>query len=210
MRHDDRRLEDMRRFYRILKRLETKIGGLHALYECNGRMDWPARGVYFFCEEGERRTDTGRGLRVVRLGTHAITENARSTLWRRLYAHSIGRSVFGGLIRRALGERYGIDNREFAANAISSMPFLWLAVDDEPGPDSDRGYIERNAIALLSNYNTCHLDPPSRNWLGHCSDSHKVARSGLWNANHVTQEYDSDFLDTLAQLVGDQRRSRER
>jgi hypothetical protein len=34
---------------------------------------------------------------------------------------------------------------------IRGMPFLWLAVDDEPGPDSLREVIERNAIALLSN-----------------------------------------------------------
>ena len=26
------------------------------------------------------------------------------------------------------------------------MPFLWIAVDDEPGAESLRGYIERNAI----------------------------------------------------------------
>ncbi len=32
---------------------------------------------------------------------------------------------------------------------IRSMPFLWLNVGDEPGPDSQRGFIERNAIALL-------------------------------------------------------------
>ena len=32
------------------------------------------------------------------------------------------------------------------------MPFLWLEVPDPPGPDSLRGYIERNAIVLLSNY----------------------------------------------------------
>ena len=37
------------------------------------------------------------------------------------------------------------------SKVIRAMPFLWLAVDDEPGPQSQRGYIERNAIALLSN-----------------------------------------------------------
>lgn len=36
------------------------------------------------------------------------------------------------------------------SKVIGAMPFLWLSVDDEPGPGSVRGYIERNAIALLS------------------------------------------------------------
>jgi hypothetical protein len=38
------------------------------------------------------------------------------------------------------------------SKVIGAMPFVWLAVDDDPGKDSLRGYIERNSIALLSNY----------------------------------------------------------
>jgi hypothetical protein len=30
-------------------------------------------------------------------------------------------------------------------NYLGTMPFLWLDIDDEPGPDSLRGVIERNA-----------------------------------------------------------------
>ena len=33
---------------------------------------------------------------------------------------------------------------------IGAMPFLWLAVPDRPDGTSDRGYLERNTIALLS------------------------------------------------------------
>ena len=40
------------------------------------------------------------------------------------------------------------------------MPFLWLAVNDSVGPHSDRAKIERNSIALLSNYEKSPLDPP--------------------------------------------------
>ena len=39
------------------------------------------------------------------------------------------------------------------SDIIREMPFLWLEVDDPPGRDSLRGYIESNSIALLSNYN---------------------------------------------------------
>jgi len=84
---------------------------------------------------------------------------------------------------------------------IRSMPFLWLDVDDEPGPYSMRGYIERNAIGLLSNYSTIDtpkaLDPPSTDWLGHHCQNEKVRGSGLWNSNHTNEGYESDFLITL-------------
>ena len=84
---------------------------------------------------------------------------------------------------------------------IGSMPFLWLAIDDEPGPDSMRAYVERNAIALLSNYEKHALDPPSRSWLGHYCDKEKIRASGLWNSNHVGEIYDPAFLDELERLI---------
>ena len=83
------------------------------------------------------------------------------------------------------------------------MPFLWLAVDDEPGPESARGFIERNAIALLSNFGRNLLDPPSASWLGQVCDRERVRRSGLWNSNHVDETHDPRFLDVMAKLVAD-------
>jgi hypothetical protein len=61
------------------------------------------------------------------------------------------------------------------SKVICAMPFLWLAVDDEPGAESVRGYIERNAIALLSNFEKKPLDPPSAGWLGHYCNRELVA-----------------------------------
>jgi hypothetical protein len=87
---------------------------------------------------------------------------------------------------------------------IGAMPFLWLAVDDNPGPDSARGFIERNAIALLSNFDKEPLDPPSAGWLGHDCNREKVRRSGLWNSNHVDDAYDPSFLDVMSGLVAKQ------
>jgi hypothetical protein len=43
-----KRLDDLRRFYRILGVLEERVGGGRALGESNGRLNWPVRGVYFF------------------------------------------------------------------------------------------------------------------------------------------------------------------
>src|SRR5260370_30047600 len=67
----DGRLQDLIRFYSILNQLENAIGGARALADCHGRMKWPARGVYFFREGSENRSDTGEGPREVRVGTHA-------------------------------------------------------------------------------------------------------------------------------------------
>ena len=80
---------------------------------------------------------------------------------------------------------------------IRGMPFVWIEVDDDPGPTSKRGYLERNAIALLSNYGKEPVDPPSPGWLGHCCDRERVRKSGLWNSNHVDERADPEFLDCL-------------
>jgi hypothetical protein len=87
------------------------------------------------------------------------------------------------------------------------MSFLWLPIGDEPGPENRRGYIERNAIALLSNCGKPPLDVPSNTWLGHHSDRDRVRTSGLWNQNHVEEEYDPIFLDVLESLVAQARQS---
>ena len=88
------------------------------------------------------------------------------------------------------------------SKVIGDMPFFWLAIEDEPGPDSLRGYIERNAIALLSNCGKRAIDPPFCSWLGDHCNREKVRAAGLWNSNHVEVCYDPGFHDTLAHLVG--------
>ena len=81
------------------------------------------------------------------------------------------------------------------------MQVLWLAIRDDPGPKNRRGYIERNAIALLSNYRKPAIDIPSRSWLGTHCEQDRVRESGLWNSNHVKDRYDPMFLDTVADLI---------
>jgi hypothetical protein len=87
------------------------------------------------------------------------------------------------------------------SKVIGNMPFLWLSIDDEAGPKSRRDSIERNAIALLSNYSKAPLDPPSRDWLGHYCDRVDVRNSGLWLSDHVDKDYDPAFLDELDRLI---------
>lgn len=67
------RLDDLRSFYDIPDLLEERLGGKRILESCDGKKNWPERRVYFFFESGEDRSDSGHGLRVTRVGTHALT-----------------------------------------------------------------------------------------------------------------------------------------
>lgn len=226
------RIKHLVRFYSILDELEQKLGGARKLCECSGRLPWPKRGVYFFRETGEQRSETGQGPRIVRVGTHALKENSSTRLWGRLSQHrgqaaagggnhrgSIFRLIVGAALIRRQGHKcptWGIGNtaadelrrseqaleRE-VSKVIGAMPFVWLSVDDEPGPGSMRGYIERNAIALLSNYKKEPVDPPSKAWLGSSCDRERIRDSGLWNSNHVDESYEPAFLDALRRLVSE-------
>jgi hypothetical protein len=98
-------------------------------------------------------------------------------------------------------EEYILERRVSAS--IREQPFLWVHLDDEPGPDSDRAVLEQNAIALLSNCERESLDPRRGDWLGRHSRSHKIQESGLWNVDHVDEEYDSSFLALLGRAVED-------
>ena len=226
------RLDHLKRFYASLAVLEETLGGARRLSDCTGRMGWPKRGIYFFMESGEVRTDTGTGLRIVRVGTHAVSVGSRTRLWNRLSQHrgsarsgggnhqgSIFRSIVGMALMKKDGHdcpswslsRRGTVPRDVRAReqplekavstVIGNMPFLWLAIEDEPGRDSRRGYVERNAIALLSNVAKRPIDTPSHSWLGHLCDVEKVRASGLWNSNHVDEAYAPAFLDTIDRLI---------
>lgn len=228
----DRRISDLRDFYSLLASLAEITGGTRRLASCSGRLRWPRRGVYFFMEEGENRSNSGNGLRIVRVGTHALKKDSETKLWTRLSQHrgqertgggnhrgSIFRLIVGTALIARDGQKFptwGEGNNapadvratEFAlecevSKVIGAMPFLWLAVEDEPRADSLRGYIERNAIALLSNFGKESLDPPSANWLGHSCNRERVRRSGLWNSNHVDEPYDPAFLKRIERFVTD-------
>jgi len=228
------RLDDLKTFYRILALLHDRAGGYRTLANSNRRMNWPPRGVYFFFEHGEARTHSGGGLRVVRVGTHAVSIGSCTTLWQRLSQHrgpittGAGNhrgSVFRELVGQAIsvrspgvypvswGDGYSAprETRDLelglereVSRHIRGMPFLWLAVEDDPSRESQRSYVERNAIALLSNWRTPGndaLDPPSPGWLGRHCPSEQVKVSGLWNRHWVDGAYAPKFLEALDHLV---------
>ncbi len=85
------------------------------------------------------------------------------------------------------------------------MQLLWLAVEDDPGPQSHRAYIERNVIALLAGAKG-PLDPPSEGWLGRHSPRVPIRQGGLWNLDHVGDSYDPEFLEILKRIAPDRSR----
>jgi len=225
------RLESLVAFYERLDMLRQKRLALQRLGDGSRITRWPERGVYFFMEPGQARSDSGLGLRVVRVGTHALREGSQSSLKGRLYQHrgnatGQGGNHRGSIFRLLIGlgltsvqpalscPSWGTGNtasgdiraaerslEEAVSRRIAEMPVLFLPILDEPGPASLRGYIERNAIALLSNYARPEIDPPSADWLGRSCQRDRVLRSGLWNNNHVDEVCDPDFLNVFSKLL---------
>jgi hypothetical protein len=223
------RLNDLRRFYEILDRQESKLGGKRFFTNKNWAQNIPKRGVYYFFEPGEYRSHSGSGLRVVRVGTHAVNKKSRRSLRDRLAQHrgnikNGGGHHSGSIFRKHIGcaqikqsqmsveimttwmEEIGDSESELPLEQavswyIKQMPFIWIEVDDPPFPEKQRGFVESNSIALLSNWGKSPLDPQSIAWLGGCSSNEEIRKSGLWSVKHVKESYKPSLLDLLEDLV---------
>lgn len=191
--------DHLERFYSLLARLSAVPGQgrpLCKFSEC--RPSLPERGVYFFQEPGEYRAEKPNILRIVRVGTHAVSAGAKSTLYSRLKAH-LGTQTGSGnhrgsVFRRHIGDALARDEKSVTtwgvgssaplavrncataradeavlekrvSEYIGAMPVLWVCIPDEPNRYSERAFIEKNAIALLSNQ-LAPLDKASEKWLG--------------------------------------------
>jgi hypothetical protein len=202
------REQQIERFYELIGQLPVRY-----LKDLK-KEDLPEKGVYFFYEEGEKRADSNQ-KRVVRVGTHAVQEKSKATLYERLRQHSgpnnghgrhrmsVQRELIGFSIRNKKDIReyceWGIRNEKSNKNIlhkekelelevteyILNMPFSVLEVNGESSKNNLRAYIESNSIKLLSNYNRIAIDPPSENWLGFYCGNDKVIRSGLWNRKEI-------------------------
>lgn len=215
-------------FFHLLHQVWAAQAGGRRIDETNGRQIWPPRGVYFIL--AGHNVKRGRLPRIVRVGTHAVSRGSKTTLWDRLSTHrgtaagggSHRSSIFRLHIGRAwkhysesetwpdtwaqgqsapLGVRQGEERLEQqVSKLIGAMQVIWLDVGDEPGPESERAYLERNAIGLLSRIGLLHpgIDP---DWLGQFSSDWRIAVSGLWNLNHVFRRPDPDFIERLTIAV---------
>jgi hypothetical protein len=231
---------NIERFYYLMDRLEEQVGGKQRLENCDGYMNWPDRGVYVFFSPDETREDSDQ-LRVTRVGTHAVSEGSKTSMWDRLKQHygtgsgsknhPHGGNHRGSVYRKRVGEamihredledeypswddrwssisrdRSEVRDEEYplekrVSEHIRRQPFLWIKIDDEPSKNSERAQLEQNIIALLSNFDKEPIDPRSGEWLGKDSPKTEIRESGLWNVNHVDEDYSSDFLELLEEKV---------
>lgn len=218
-----------KRFYRIMRRLWISQLGGRRIADCSGQLAWPELGVYFITET-ELAAGGRQMPRIVRVGTHAVSLGSQASLWNRVSTHrgtgqgggSHRSSIFRTHVGRALmncdphqewPETWGkgqtavksVREGETALEkqvslAIGDMKLLWLSVPDKAGPGSDRAYLERNTIGLLSR--AVILSPTmATSWLGDFSDDWRIAASGLWNLDHLFVPPDPDFLDVLEAYV---------
>lgn len=225
------RLAHMDRLYALLARIVAlNVGAKRKLSELTASSVRRERGIYFFFENGEMRMTSPFQARIVRIGTHAVSEGSKATLWNRLRTHrggSDGRGNHrGSIFRLHVGEalicrselqsqfptwgkgqsapsEIRLLEQEIelsVSDHIGQMSVVWLEVPDAASADSDRGYLERNFIALLAG-NTGPLDLPSTNWLGRWSKREAIPYSGLWNVNHVYESFDPVALDVLEEYV---------
>jgi hypothetical protein len=225
------RLAHMDRFYALLTRvIALNISPSHKLSKQTTASVRHKRGIYFFFEDGESRMTSPFQSRVVRVGTHAVSQGSKATLWNRLRTHRGGADGRGNhrgsifrlhvgesLIRRGELEssfsswgrgqsassevRLSEEEIELAVSEhIGEMQVAWLEVPDGASADSDRGYLERNFIALLAGPSG-PLDLPSGSWLGRWSTREAVTNSGLWNVNHVYETFDATSLGIFERYI---------
>lgn len=189
----------------------------------------PSRGLYFFFEDSEKRSGRAE-LRVTRVGTHAVSRGAASTLRSRLRTHagtaalagshrsSIFRLHVGGALLADDSSRvptWGTGSggtADAATRAVEAalerdvsarlrgMRVVLVSINDEPSAQSDRAYIERNAIGLISTVGH-RLDPPSPVWLGNNSRRAEIQEHGMWNLDHLEYRSHPDFADVLRDYV---------
>jgi hypothetical protein len=168
--------------------------------------------------------------RVTRIGTHAVSRGSKATLWNRLSTHrgviagsgnhrsSIFRLHVGAALMRkekdgwnlpswGVGQVSDVISKEVedvlerrVSDILGRMRVLWLDVPDDPSPYSDRSYLERNAIGLLSRVGILTRAQTS-NWLGNWSKHIQISLSGIWNLNHLYAVPDDEFTDVLSRYV---------
>ncbi|WP_375431119.1 DUF6884 domain-containing protein [uncultured Friedmanniella sp.] len=213
-------------FYQQISRL-IKTQGPTPLWQLS-ETTLPERGVYYFFEPSEARW-TGQ-LRVVRVGTHGVSINAKSSMRGRLRTH-LGTQAGGGSHRSSVFRRHvgdALSNRtptlansswglgQTATTSVRSNESLlesevskfmretlvsWVSVSDTPSASSDRAYLEQNSISLLSTVGPT-FDPPSPGWLGTASSREAIRLSGLWNVEHAGDiAVDGSFLSVFEKYV---------
>lgn len=168
--------------------------------------------------------------RVTRVGTHAVSIGSKTSLWDRLSTHrgtnkgagnhrsSIFRLHIGAALIAKSPTKWSVPTwgmgqiapketqakerelEEEVSKTIGQMRVLWLDVPDDSSPQSDRAFLERNAIGVLSRAYVA-AGRHDAHWLGHYSPNINISMSGLWNLNHLNVIPNEHFNDIFASYV---------
>ena len=218
------------RFYGILENLAVRLGGGRTLSECDGRMFWPTRGVYFFFEPGEVRGGAyGDAQRIVRVGTHAVSSGSKTTLWQRLKQHQ-GAAEGGAGNHRGSIFRHHVGLALIKSGRLPELEQVWKATEptaemraqEMPLEQLVTEYIGRmrllwvaaddepSAVSIRARIEVnaiallsegAYAEPASPAWLGRHAAEDAIRRSGLWNVKHVGRPFDAAVLDVFEKLA---------
>jgi hypothetical protein len=223
-----RRKTDVAHAYDAFAQMSGRCG-MHELKNLLD-MTLPVQGVYFFFDKSESTTFSKFIPRLVRIGTHGVSVGSTATLRTRLRTHYGTRdgrgnhraSVFRLHVGRAIIERDGLSGvfpdwgkgqsatksiidqetplEKQVSEYIGKLYVLIIPVSDTSGVGSLRAIIERQFIALFTEY-MCPLETPSKSWLGRYSDKSAIRETGLWNIRDVGGEFDFKFVRFLEGLL---------
>lgn len=224
------RAKHLEELYSHLSLLQTSQPSTYSFRDFLKAVPIPSRGLYLFFEFDQQRLTSPEAMRIVRVGTHAVSRESKSTLRGRLRSHlgatsgsgshrssvmrlHIGKSMVARDRTDSIFPYWGVGQnatpmiRESEAalesrvsDFIGEMRLNVLAIADHPSHRSDRAYLEQNIIGLLSGSGG-PLDVADKKWLGSWCPNDAVRRSSLWNVNYVDSSYDPNFLPILRQYV---------
>lgn len=210
------RFHDLKILYALISKIRHSKKSF--LLRDLSKIKLPQRGVYIFIDLKEKNF-LGESGRIVRIGTHAVSEGSKSTLKNRLknhLGHNDGTgnhrgSIFRLHVGRALIEKEKLTHRfkswgegQHAPNEIiesekehekrvseylRELEVVILNIEDIPSKNSLRALVESQLIALCSE-NLQPIDSSTESWLGRYSPMESIVKSGLWNLRDVARKYE--------------------
>ncbi|MEZ0606179.1 DUF6884 domain-containing protein [Paraburkholderia sp. IW21] len=221
------RVRDLKKLYAIID--DARTMGLTFKFSNFSQARIPKRGVYVFLDPREQNF-TKSGPRIVRIGTHAVSLESKSTLRTRLRSHfgqvdgagnhrgsifrlHVGRALLDSDELQRQYKTWGegqhasaevreneVDHERKVSRYLSDLEVFVIPIDDEPSKDSLRAHFETQLIALCTE-NFEVIEKPSTNWLGRHSPMAPIVRSGLWNLRDVAKRYKPDDLGSISHLI---------
>ena len=217
------RYKEIRAVYSILEH-KQKAQSLF-IFNDLPKISLPKRGVYVFLDPNEDTIYSNILPRIVRIGTHAVSNGSKSTIRQRLIAHYGTQSSSGGnhrssVFRKHIGtallkgkfsdkrlNSWGKgsnakkdikDKEEWLELKVSSeIRKLWCCVFEIDDMPSKNSKRSTIEKLLINLLSNSNIDLISKNWLGKNSDSKEIMNTGLWNIQYSSGEISQEKINFL-------------